>query len=171
MKNENSTPHLPVNGTDYTVSCLLVCSPKEGISGEPSKCKGKVKRGLCLSTGPTSKAVLQAVTPFFSTQLSLQKMSHGTCRTKIFPAKIFPAKSPLMSQFPVWRESLPPSLKATGHPSLGGAASVHWGPCAHRPLHPWGTHTQLKSWVFGYDPGITSTKSMDFPQIYFSIMS
>lgn len=64
-----------------------------------------------------------------------------------------------------------PSLEATEHPSSDGPASVHRGPCAHRALHPWGIYTQTKFWVFGYDPGITSTKSMDFPRIYFSIMS
>lgn len=163
MKNENSTPHLSANGTDYTLYCLLTYSPKERTSGQPSKCKGKVKQGSV----PICRANFWSYTSGFylllSPQFSLQKISHGTCRTKTSTAK-----SPLMSRFPMRRESLPPSLRTAGYPFLDGPTSAHWGP-VHTGLCI--LYTQPKSWVFGHDPGITSTKSMDFPQIYFSIMS
>lgn len=125
-----------------------------------------MKPGLCLSAGPTSKAVklyfrLQSCTALkmyfrllspLQSQFSLQKISHGTCRTKIFSAK-----SPPMSRFPNVSRKFTP-LFGREHPSLDGPASAHRGPCAHRALHPWGIYTQMKFWVFGYDPGITSAK-------------
>lgn len=166
MKNESSTSQLSVNGTDYTFYCLLVCSPNERTSGEPLKCKGKVKRGLCLSTEPSSKVVLQA---FTSSSVSL------CCRRSAM--ELAGPRSLLQSLLqcldsPMCRESLLPSLVAVKHhPSSDGPVSACWGPCAYRALHASGIYTQMKFGVFGYDPGITSTKSMDFPQIYFSIMS
>lgn len=169
MKNENSTPHLSVNGTDYTLSYLLVCSSKERTSGESSKCQGKVKQGLCLSTGPTSKAVLQV---FTSSSVSVfpAEDQPWNLQDRGLSSKVSSNVSQCLHS-PVCWESLPFSLGTTEDPSLDGPAPAHWGPCAHRALNPWGIYTQTKFWIFGYDPGITSTKSMDFPQIYFSIMS
>lgn len=137
-----------------------------------------MKQGLCLSEGKkTVSALISAAVVQAFSSCSVPSLP---CRGPAMkPAGLRSSLQRLLCwyQRTTWTLIPNPSgqfshlSKIRETSSLEGRPLHTWGPSAHGVLHPLGIRAQLRFWIFGWDPGVTSVKSMDFPQIYSSIMN